>query len=168
MSKILPLPSQERLQDLFDYSVVTGELRWKVTSSNGKAKAGMLAGYINSEGYRVVRVNGRQYKAHRIIWRLVTGEDPKSNEIDHCDLDRSNNAWLNLRTSTVSQNRQNSIHSTTKYKGVDFHRPTFKFRSRISINGVTRQIGMFPTPEEAHAAYCKAAQELHGDFARTN
>lgn len=32
--------------------------------------------------------------------------------------------------------------------------------------GAKLHIGVYETPEAVHAAYCKAADELHGDFAR--
>jgi hypothetical protein len=32
------------------------------------------------------------------------------------------------------------------------------------MNGQTKYIGLYNTPEEAHAAYMAKAIELHGDF----
>ncbi len=58
--KILPLPSQESLQELFDYDPNTGHLRWKIDRSPN-ARIGMIAGTPNSMGYRMVRVDGKMY-----------------------------------------------------------------------------------------------------------
>jgi hypothetical protein len=41
------------------------------------------------------------------------------------------------------------------------------WRAEITVNGKTYKLGSYPTPEEAHAAYCAKAKELHGEFART-
>ena len=38
--------------------------------------------------------------------------------------------------------------------------------ANIKLNGRQRKLGRFKTPELAHAAYCRAALELHGDFSR--
>jgi hypothetical protein len=171
MTKHKPLPSQERLQELFDYSVVTGELRWR-TKSHPKANrciVGNIAGNKNGDGYLQISVDNSWYAVHRTIWKLVTGVDPGSVFIDHVDRDRLNNAWHNLRLSTNSQNgcnRSKTPHNTTGYKGV--FRNGSGFIARIKVHQRTLNLGTFPTPEEAHAAYCKAAAELHGDFARTH
>jgi hypothetical protein len=35
----------------------------------------------------------------------------------------------------------------------------------MAITGKLIYLGLFLTPELAHAAYCAAAEELHGEFA---
>lgn len=35
------------------------------------------------------------------------------------------------------------------------------------LNGKNKHLGYYDTPEAGHAAYCKAASELHGEFANT-
>ena len=42
--------------------------------------------------------------------------------------------------------------------GVDFHKATGKFRARLNINGETKYLGLFSTPEQAFQAY-KLAKE---------
>jgi hypothetical protein len=58
-------PTPERIRELFDVDFDTGELVWKV--SRGRAKAGDVAGWIGSEGYRCVQIDGRAYLVHRLI-----------------------------------------------------------------------------------------------------
>jgi hypothetical protein len=41
-----------------------------------------------------------------------------------------------------------------------------RYQARIMADKQRFFLGSFSTPEEAHAAYCKAAVELHGEFAR--
>lgn len=40
--------------------------------------------------------------------------------------------------------------------------------AKIAANGVERYLGTYKTAEEAFAAYTKAAEEMHGEFANTN
>jgi hypothetical protein len=104
---------------------------------------------------------------------MITGEDPGYSEVDHADGNRSNNAWHNLRLATRNENQYNKktcSHSSTQLKGV-VHEPRNSIRpwaSLITFAGKRTHLGYYHTPEEAHAAYCKAALELHGDFARTH
>ena len=49
------------------------------------------------------------------------------------------------------------------FKGVNFHKPTKKYYSRIQINGKRIALGLCHTPEEAHEAYLKAKKELNNE-----
>ena len=87
--------------------------------------------------------------------------------IDHRDGNSTNNRWSNLRRATPSQNnanRRRPRHNTSGYKGVYF-RWGF-WRACIKRNGRRIYLGVFATPEEAHAAYVAAARKLFGEFAR--
>jgi HNH endonuclease/AP2 domain len=171
-----PLPTQRFLQECFTYNSETGELRWRQRPRdhfptlreyirwNGRY-AGTTAGRIGERGYRTVAVNDILYRAHRIIWKMMTGEEPP--EIDHRDVDRRNNRWLNLRRATHSQNGGNrpiGPHSKTGFKGVYFDGRTNKFGSRIFVEGRMRSLGHFATAEQAHDAYCQAARQVWGEF----
>lgn len=93
-----PLPSQDYLNKVFAYSIVTGELR--------RRKTGKIAGSLcKSNGYRMVGVINRNVLVHRVIWKMVTGVDPRF--IDHESLDKTDNSWLNLRECTKSENQGN-------------------------------------------------------------
>ena len=166
MPKPKPLPMQERLQELFDYSVTTGLLCWETGSWRGHP-AGRVS---HSNGYLDVRISQQTYRAHRLVWMWVTGEDPGDQDIDHIDGCRTNNAWHNLRLATRSQNHCNrgpQANGTSGFKGVCFFKPRQKWRARLNVGYVEHHLGYFDTPEEAHAAYLAAAERLHGEFART-
>ena len=51
------------------------------------------------------------------------------------------------------------------YKGVTYNKRYNRWVSSISVNGLNVFLGYFDTELEAHAAYCKAAASLHGEFA---
>lgn len=99
----------------------------------------------------------------------MTGTLP-DDEVDHRDLDRLNNRWDNLRAASHGQNQSNcSVYrrTATRLKGAYPHpNNPFKFVSAIRKDGKRIHLGVFDTAEDAHRAYAKAAQELHGEFGR--
>jgi len=160
-----PLPSQECLHKLFDYSVVTGEFSWKPGQQEGKRAAASLYQKI---GYWVTRIGDQRFYTHRLIWKWVTGDDP-SQVVDHINGDRQDNSWLNLRDASKSQNRLNTDYekpNRTGYKGVYFHSKNHCFTAQIRANGKTKHLGCFKTPEDAYAAYCQAVQDSGDSLSR--
>lgn len=159
----------ERAREAFDYDPVTGVFYWRIQPRQG-VNVGDVAGTPDSYGYHILRIDRGQFKAHRVAWLYVYGHWPNE-QIDHVNGVRSDNRIVNLRLASHSQNRANTkMHADNKcgYKGVRYQRHTKKnpWRAQISYGGTTHHIGNFPTPEEAHAAYCAAAQRVFGDFAR--
>ena len=165
MSKILlPLAGAE---NVLRYDADTGLLYWTVHIYRIK-KPGDLAGHMNKKGYIEIRYNRTTYQAHRLAWYLHTGEDPGELQVEHIDTNRTNNRITNLRLATAQDNAQNQSKrkdTTSLYKGVSYHKKSNKWQSQIRANGENIYLGYFDTEIEAHAAYCKAAVELHGDFA---
>jgi hypothetical protein len=91
-------------------------------------------------------------------------------EVDHVDGDGLNNRRCNLRPATSSQNKHNrgkGRNNTSGFKGVWWHKQHGRWAADIWLHSKKRFLGLFDTAELAHAAYCKAAAELHGEFART-
>jgi hypothetical protein len=104
---------------------------------------------------------------HRFIWERMGGAETP--QVDHRDRDGLNCRRGNLRAATSSQNRRNSkvrADSNTGLKGVT--KSPFGWRSRIRVDGKEIVLGMFPTAEEAHAAYVTRATEVAGEFARAS
>jgi hypothetical protein len=164
--KPTPLPTQERLQELFEYSVVTGLLYHRQGPRKGLPAGGQKG---NSRGYAISWIDNVYYKTHRVIWVLVTGVDPATLDVDHKDGDRLNNAWHNLRLATRSQNlanQQTSSTNTSGFKGVTWQSSRQRWVAQIRHHGQLIHIGRYATPEEAHAAYMEAAHQLKGEFAR--
>lgn len=129
---------------------------------------GNKIGRPNEEGYiRIRGSNGKEYRAHRIIWSLFNGEIPEGMLIDHIDGNKQNNKIENLRLANRVQNNANSKSSSKRGypKGVQ---PTTsgKFRARIYFEKVWYCLGTFNTIEEAKKAYDTKAIELHGEFAK--
>jgi hypothetical protein len=149
---------------MFTYEPLTGKLFWNINKRS--IKAGMEAGSDGSEGYRMVAINKKKRLVHRVIFKMQTGEAPA--KVDHKDGNRSNNVWTNLRAATNSQNganQGNRRNNKTGFKGVYFDKRVRKFRAQIrNSKGIVR-LGAYPSAEDAHKAYCAAADAFHGEFA---
>ena len=161
----------EYVRSILNYDPETGVFRWNVTLSRRNG-AGGVAGFISkyrSGARRKIGVGGVEYMAHRLAWLFMTGEWPEF-EIDHENTIGIDNRWKNLRPATSSQNLRNrglQRNNTTGLKGTCFNKRLGKFVAGIKIYGRRKNLGSFDTAEEAHAAYCKAAHEIHGEFAKT-
>jgi hypothetical protein len=152
------LPSIEQLCKLFDYEPQTGVLRWKVrddvpgmsgwnTKYAGKpaGNASMLRRPSSRKWYHAgmrVRIDGKNYGVHRLIWAMKTGEWPE-HSIDHINRDPLDNRWVNLREATAAEQCQNRSRPTasTPYNRVR------KVRGLYYV-----MLGPYRTPEEAHAS----------------
>ena len=162
--------SAERLNSLLHYNASTGEFRWKRRDDRDAAWNAKMAGRIagtNSRGYIGIRIDSRRYLAHRLAWVMIRGTIPPGMQIDHIDMNPTNNRIDNLRLATQSQNNANSIHkSASGIKGVTWREDRGRWIARITINKRPVRIGCFDTAEEAHLAYLKRARAEYGNFAR--
>jgi hypothetical protein len=118
-------------------------------------------------GYLYIGIDYQQHYAHRLAWLIVHGK-PVPDQIDHIDGDRGNNRIDNLRSTNHADNAANAKPhrgSVTGVKGVRNHHGG-SFQAYISRNGKFYVLGNFATLEEAEAVRRKAAERLHGSFAR--
>jgi hypothetical protein len=165
MTKSIPLPSQKKLQELFDYK--DGELYWKEKRSNS-IDLSKPAGYIDNQRYRVIRIKGKLYQAHRLVWKYHYGKDPKE-FIDHIDGNKSNNNMENLREATRQQNSYNRGPQKNNKLGIKGVRKYGnKYRATIIINGKNKHLGMFFTIEEARLVREEAEKKLFKEFSVLN
>lgn len=158
----------ERLREVLSYDPETGVWIWLIAPNN-RIKAGtVLAGSI----YRQVQVDGVVYQSSHLAWFYMTGDWPPT-EVDHRDLDPSNDRWENLRLATLSQNKANRRVSSRNILGIKGVSPNPRskknpFTACISVNGVDTYLGCFPTARAASEAYLAAAQAAFGEFARAS
>lgn len=155
------------LKSILHYDPETG--RWSyLVSTSYRNVVGGDAGFINGQGYRIIKIKGRAYKAHRLAIFYMTGQWPDS-FVDHRDMNRSNNRWGNIRQATPSQNQVNTrlrSDNKTGYKGVGWHKRDKIWSARIGLSGRLIHLGNFQSKEEARGAYEAAALRYFGDYAR--
>lgn len=163
--------SLARLNEMLSLEPEKGLLYWRSDRRNG-SKAGDVAGSQDRGRYVRMEVDGVRLSAHRVVWALHTGEWPPDDiQIDHINGIKNDNRPVNLRLANNSQNQMN-IPSFQKpksgLKGVYFDRKTSKWRAMIMVSKKTKSLGYFTDKQDAHMAYCEAANKLHGIHANTS
>lgn len=139
------------LVDDEDYPLLS-RLKWHAGTS-GKGK------YVVTN----ILIGGRNVQLS--MSRLITGTIGKSEVVDHINHDTFDNRKANLRRCTQGQNSKNR-RSRSALKGVTAAGNSWN--AKIHSDGVTHNLGSFPTVETAAAAYDAAAIRLHGEFACLN
>jgi hypothetical protein len=153
----------EKTKELFDYK--DGNLYWKNDNKSKKIK-GVIAGYINNNGYRAIRYDGKLYLAHRLVYLWHKGHLPA--EIDHIDRNKQNNAIENLRECTKSQNHFNrsfSQSNTSGYKNVTWNKALKKWQVGLSILGKYNYFGTYYDVEVANFVAETMRNKYHKQFA---
>ena len=138
--------------DFFTYD--QGNLIWKVNLGR-KIRAGAIAGTATPRGYITVTLNGKKYRAHRVIWEMHNGPIPQGLEIDHEDGVRSNNVIGNLSLKTNAGNHLNMARradNTSGATGVVFCKATQKWKAGYKLDGKQVHLGYFQDFNDAVAA----------------
>jgi len=142
--------TQSILKKFITYNDETGCFTW-VTRSREHFKTNRAfntwnARWANKEAgtvqihrgkhYASIRVMYKRYLAHRLAWLYVYGEWPV-NEVDHIDGNGANNAILNLRDVTSTENSRNirlRDDNTSGTVGVYWCKTYRVWKSQIMIN----------------------------------
>lgn len=173
------LPPLEFLQECFSYFPKTGQLIWNVrpqshfksdryTRAANSRYAGLDVGTVSRDGHLAVKLGPRLMYVHRIIWKLMTGEDPGAFEVDHKDTDKLNNRWQNLRLADGSGNRSNvrlSRANTSGIKGIRYDEHRDRWAAYVQHKGKQYNLGRFKDLDTAVAVLRKKRQQLHKEFA---
>ncbi len=102
-------------------------------------------------------------RMHRIIL-----DAPAGIQVDHANGNTLDNRRNNIRLATRNDNNRNrklSKTNTSGYKGV-CRDSTNTWKAQITVNDTNIYLGSFPSRESAYEAYCQAARNYHGEFAR--
>lgn len=168
------LPTQNRLNDLLAYDQFTGKLHWRsrrlTAFSDARSCSTWSTRYAGKEaftaktskGYRVGSIDGKLYRASRVIYKMMTGIDP--DKVDHVDGNPANDRWSNLRDVTNQQNARNMkkpSNNTSGTIGVCWAASKNKWEAKIKVDGKTKHLGRFTDINLAIAAR-KQGERDHG------
>lgn len=142
--------------DYYKYDEATGNL---ISLYTGKPLCNE-----DRDGYVRVRRDGKEFRAHRIIWEIFHGPIPDGMLVDHKDGNVRNNRIENLRLATRTQNNANRVKQDFSCLPKGVAKVGNKFRARITRNSKTISLGTFNTAEEAGEAYARAAEDFDGEF----
>lgn len=158
--------TQARLQELFTYD--NGCLHFR-TKSFAQGVVGARAGFARKKDkYRQLKVDGKAYLEHRVIWLYHHGHWPDK-DLDHINGVRDDNRICNLRLATRAENNRNTcIRSTNRsgVKNVCYDTESRKWLVSLRIAGRQAKIGRFHDLELAALVATEYRDRAHGSFAR--
>lgn len=147
-----------------------GRLLWASPPKNHAELLGKEAGCIckgkgKNKSYWYVRLDGKTYKRSRVVYLMVHGVWPIP-FVDHINGDSLDDRPANLRQATPSQNTANSRDKTRSH---DLPRGVYRtkqgmFMARLTINGITKSLGVFETSDQAKAVYMRHRREAFGEY----
>ena len=151
--------TQEQVKELLSYN---GEvLRWRRSRGNSK-RAGSIAGGLSVRGYWQVKVLGKSYLAHRLIWLYTYGYFPE-NGLDHINRDKIDNRLSNLREVSRQCNARNTGNissNTSGVKGVYFDKEKDAWMAIVRVSGKAIKLGTTKDFVEAVALRLAGEQAL--------
>ena len=157
--------TQTLVQELFDYR--DGKLYWKFSVARN-VKPGAFAGTVKVDGYGSLKIKGKQYLTHRIIFLYHHGYIPEF--LDHINTDKLDNRIENLREATKAQNNRNCgkrKDNTSGIKGVHWETATKKWIAKVSVGGgFQKYLGRYDDIELAQLVVEEARDKYHKEFAR--
>lgn len=169
----------ERLREVLHYDPLTGLFTWRMLRK--KCPVGKVAGSCEPDRYVAIRIDYIRHYASRLAWLYMTGNWP-DHQVDHENLNKSDNRWDNLRAATQKQNSENmprDSRAASGVTGVYWFRRDKRWMARITHNRKKITLGYFKTLEEAaacrrdaeirlftHSPACKPPDACHDDRGR--
>lgn len=149
--------TQEELKKLLHYDQEVGVFTW-ISKPNRKIKLGSVAGRIFKSGsgknYIRIKINNREYLAHRLAFLYTNGSFPEQ-EVDHMNGNGTDNRLCNLRMVTSKENCKNlRITSANKSGvcGVLWNKKSNKWQSYICLDRKMKHLGFYSSIFDAACA----------------
>ena len=157
--------TQAELKSQLHYDAESG-IFTRIVSNSNKVQVGDIAGFPDKNGYIIIAVFGKQYRAHRLAWLYVTGHWPKD-QIDHVNGISGDNRLVNIRDCTQYENILNQglkKSNNSGYKGVSYFKRDGTWMAMGRAFGERYFLGYHITPQLASKSYQEFAKEYHGEF----
>ncbi len=142
--------SLTEMAKILTYDLNTGRFTYKC-KPRAQTEIGDIAGTIDKEGYRVIKIKNKLYKAHRLAWLFIYGRMPIG-QIDHINHNRDDNRIENLRVVNNQENQKNRLINKNNKSGVNgvfWNKLSNKWQARIRVNSKAIHLGLFSTLDEA-------------------
>ena len=149
------------VREYFDYDE-RGFLKWRKIpgTKNGNVNIGQKAGSVNADGYIIIVLGRKYYKAHRLVYLWHHGYMPE-NWIDHINRNRVDNRIDNLRevSPTCSViNRGIQSNNKTGIVGISWRKDRRQYYVSITRNKKRCALGSYNDFDEAVLARLAAEQ----------
>lgn len=144
-----PELTADYLRELLEYDKDTGVFVWG--QRKFRTQSGSVAGCLDPAGYRVIKIDERLYKAHRLAWLYVYGEMPKGH-IDHINHNHDDNRIKNLRCVDDKENAKNRPlykNNVSGIPGVAWKKREKKWTAYIKVDGKHLHLGTFDEKQDA-------------------
>ncbi len=147
--------TQKRLKELFHYNPETGFFTIRAT--------GRIAGSNDGRGYVRLRIDGANYRGHRLAFLYMEGYMPE-HQVDHKKGIKHDNRWSEIRHSSPSCNAQNRKIKSTNISGVtgvSWSKRQNSWISKITIQRNVFYLGVFKS--KINAALARLTFEIECD-----
>ncbi|ALA06963.1 HNH endonuclease [Lactococcus phage GE1] len=102
-----------------------GEI-WKIT----KAGLRKTKGTTDKDGYKVISINNKNKKVHRVVLEAFKGVS--SLTADHIDRNKSNNKLDNLEYVTQKENSKRALSKRIEYRG-ELYRDSIELAKALNL-----------------------------------
>jgi hypothetical protein len=126
----------------------------------------ILKPVIHPYGYLTVilykECKQKRYLIHRLVGLAFLENPDNLTEIDHINLEKTDNKVSNLRwisRENNCRNRKKWEGTSSKYIGVSWHKYTNKWMASIKLNKKIKYLGYFEIEEDAHKCWYNAVRE---------
>lgn len=152
------------MKEVLSYCKESGVFTWLDPPSR-RVKIGDVAGAVNKDGYVLIQICNKSFRAHRLAWFYAYGEWPVG-QVDHINRNRSDNRINNLRITTNqgnSKNKSKPKNNTSGVPGVSWRKDRNKWQARIGVDFKQKSLGFYDDFDDAVAARKRAEEELGFD-----
>jgi hypothetical protein len=146
---------------LDDEDADLAQYTWHIQSRHGPTRQ-----YTASRGL-YARAHLRNIITSRKLGRELEEHEECFNKNKNLTDCRRENILIGTRQQ-IRAHAQKRSNNTTGYKGVSFEKSSGRWVATIKIDGKTKWLGRYSSPEEAARAYNQVAQDLFGEYAWLN